>query len=56
MVITVLFFGRHMANLFSGVSEMASYLVVTTAVVLLLFQGVEIVRKYKRQIDSVNLG
>ena len=56
MVITVFFLGKHITNLFSGVSEMASYLVVTTAVVLLLFQGMEIVRKYKRQIDAVNFG
>ena len=56
MVITVFFFGKHIANLFSGVSEMASYLVVTTAVVLLLFQGMEIVRKYKRQMAAINFG
>jgi hypothetical protein len=54
MVITVFFFEKHIANMFSGVSEMASYLVVTTSVVLLLFQGREIIRKYKRQLDAIN--
>jgi hypothetical protein len=56
MVITALLFGRHIANLFSGVSEMVSYLVITTALVFLLFQGMEIVRKYNRQIAAVNFG
>ena len=54
IVITVLFFGKHITNLFVGIPKMASYLVVTTAVVLLLFQGMEIVRRYKRQMEAVN--
>ena len=56
MVIAAFIFGRYITNLFSGVSEMVSYLVITTALVFLLFQGMEIIRKYKRQMAAVNFG
>ena len=56
MVITLFSFEKHLANMFSRVSEMASYLVLTTAIAFLLFQGTEIVMKYKRQMDKINLG
>lgn len=49
-------FGKQIATMFSGVSEMTSYLVITTAVVLGLFQAIELVRKYRRQLAAVDFG
>lgn len=54
LVTTFFLFGKHIANLLPSASKMASYLVITTAVVFLVFQGIEIVRKYKRQMNAVN--
>ena len=49
-------FGKQIATMFSGVSEMTSYLVVTSAMVLGLFQAIELVRKYKKQLAAVDFG
>jgi hypothetical protein len=53
-VITGYLFWKYIVNLFPGVSDMPMYFVVTTAAVLFLFLGLDMVRKYKRQMDTLN--
>lgn len=49
-VVTMIYlFGKYISRVFAGVSSMAMYLVVTTSVLLLLFQGIEMLRKYRKQ-------
>jgi len=54
VVIIIYLFGNYVVRVFVGVSSMAMYLVVTTSVLLLLFQGIEIFRKYRNQMASLD--
>jgi hypothetical protein len=54
IVITGYLFWKYIVNLFPGVSDMPMYFVVTTAATLFLFLGLDMVRKYKRQMDTLN--
>jgi hypothetical protein len=56
MVITGYLFWRYIANLFPAISDMPMYFVVTTAAMLFLFLGIDMVRKYKKEMDAINFG
>jgi hypothetical protein len=54
LVITIYLFGNYIVLAFVGVSRMAMYLVITTSVFVLLFQGIDMFRKYKKQMASLD--
>jgi hypothetical protein len=54
IVITGYLFWKYIVNLFPGVSDMPMYFMVTTAAMLFLFLGIDMVRKYKGQMDALN--
>ncbi len=54
VAITIYLFGNYIVHVFVGISSMAMYLVVTTSVLLLLLQGIEMFRKYKKQMASLD--
>jgi hypothetical protein len=55
VVITIYLFGNYTIRVFAGVSSMAMYLVVTTSVLLLLLQGIQMFRKYRKQMASLDV-
>ena len=54
IVITGYLFWRYIFNVLPGVSDMAMYFAVTTASMLFLFLALDMVRKYKRQMNALN--
>jgi hypothetical protein len=54
VVIIGYLFGSHIVRLFEGVSSMATYLVVTSAMLLILLQGIDMFRKHKRQMAMLD--
>ncbi|HTI11328.1 MAG TPA: hypothetical protein VL832_22300 [Puia sp.] len=48
-------FGKEVWGIFSGFSGMMLWMLVTSAALILLFQGMEVYRKYQRKIDALNL-
>ena len=47
-------FGDHFLNMFSGITSMAIYLTLTASVTFLFFQGIEMYKKYQKQMDALN--
>lgn len=52
---TIYLFGKHLAHVFAGVSRIGLYLIVVTAALLLLLQGIEMFRKHKKQMAALDL-
>jgi len=48
-------FGKEVRGLFSGFSGMMLWLLGTSAAIILLFQSIELYKKYQRKIDALNL-
>ena len=55
LVITIYLFGNYIVQVLAGVSSMTMYLVITTSVLLLLLQGIEMFRKYKKQMALLDV-
>ena len=47
-------FGDYFLDMFTGITSMAIYLTLTVAVTFLLFQGIEMYKKYQKQMDALN--
>jgi hypothetical protein len=47
-------FGDYFLNMFTGITSMAIYLTVTVAVTFLFFQGIEMYKRYQKQMDALN--
>lgn len=47
-------FRKYLANMFTGILPMTLYLILMTAIVILIFQGTEMYRKYQKQINALN--
>ncbi len=47
-------FRDYFLTMFSGITSMAIYLTLTVAVTFLLFQGIEMYKKYQKQMDALN--
>ena len=48
-------FGKEVWGIFSGFSGMMLWMLITSAALILGFQGMEVYRKYQRKIDALNL-
>ena len=47
-------FGDYFLNMFTGITSIVIYLTLTVAVTFLLFQGIEMYKKYQKQMDALN--
>ena len=47
-------FGDYFLNMFRGITSIVIYLTLTVAVTFLLFQGIEMYKKYQKQMDALN--
>jgi hypothetical protein len=47
-------FREYLLKIFVGIVPMVMYLIIITAVAILIFQGIEIYRKYQKQMQSLN--
>jgi len=54
IVITGYLFWKYIINLSPWAYDMPMYFMVTIATMIFLFLGIDIVRKYKRQLDAMN--
>jgi len=54
IVITGYLFWQHLFGYFPGISDMPVYFVLTTAIMLFMFLGIDIVRTHKRQMDTMS--
>lgn len=52
--IPVYLFREYLSGIFAGLLPVTIYLMVVTAVIILIFQGVEMFKKYKKQMDAIN--
>jgi hypothetical protein len=54
VIISGWLFGDYFLNMFTGITSMAIYLTVTVAVTFLFFQGIEMYKRYQKQMDALN--
>lgn len=54
IAITAWLFGDYFLTMFNGIASMVIYLTLTVAVTFLLFQGIEMYKKYQKQMDALN--
>lgn len=47
-------FRDYFLTMFNGITSMAIYLTLTVAVTFLLFQGIEMYKKYQKQMEALN--
>jgi hypothetical protein len=47
-------FSDYFLNMFTGITSMAIYLTLTVAVTFLFFQGIEMYKRYHKQMDALN--
>jgi hypothetical protein len=52
--IPVYLFRKYLSELFAGILPMTMYLILVTAVIILIFQGIEMFKKYQKQMDVLN--
>lgn len=49
-----LFFKRYILGITSGISSLVIYLVIVTFLIFLIFQAIEMYKKYQQKIDDLN--
>lgn len=54
IVVTGWLFGYYFLNMFARITSMAVYLTLTVTVTFLIFQGIEMYKKYQKQMDALN--
>lgn len=54
LIIPAYLYKDELLKMFNGVLPVALYLIVLAAILILVFQGFEIVRKYRKQMDTLN--
>jgi hypothetical protein len=54
MGIPAYLFRKYLVSMFTGILPMTMYLILITAIGILLFQGVEMYRKYQKQLNALN--
>jgi len=47
-------FRQYLLKIFTGILPMVMYMIITITVAILIFQGIEIYRKYQKQMRSLN--
>jgi hypothetical protein len=52
--IPVYLFRKYILNLFTGILPMTMYLILITAITIIIFQSIEMFRKYQKQISALN--
>jgi len=55
VVIAGFIYGRFLSSMFKNIPDSALYLILTTASAFLLFQGIELFMKYKKQMEMLNI-
>ncbi|WEA00573.1 hypothetical protein [Mucilaginibacter sp. SJ] len=54
LIIPIYLYRDELLKMFNGVLPVALYLIVLAAILILVFQGLEIFRKYRKQMNSLN--
>ncbi|HMH31667.1 MAG TPA: hypothetical protein VK543_01485 [Puia sp.] len=54
LAVPVYLYWHHIANLFAGILPMVMYLIITTALTLLVFQGILLYKKYENKMNILN--
>jgi hypothetical protein len=54
MAVPAYLFRKYLVSMFTGILPMTMYLIIITAIVILIFQGTEMYRKYQKQINALN--
>jgi hypothetical protein len=54
IAVTEWLFGNYFLNMFAGFTSMAVYLTLTVTVTFLIFQGTEMYKKHRKQMDALN--
>jgi len=52
--IPVYLYREYFTKVFTGIFPMAMYLILITTVIILIFQGIEMYKKYQKQMDALN--
>ena len=52
--IPVFIFRKYILSMFNGILPMTIYLIVITAITILVFQSIEMFRKYQKQMNALN--
>jgi|ERR1022692_53757 hypothetical protein len=52
--IAAFLFRKYLINMFTGILPMTTYLILITAIAILIFQSLEMYRKYQKQMNALN--
>jgi hypothetical protein len=54
LVVPLYLFRKYITHMFSAIFPISMYLILLTALTILLFQSIEMFRKYKKQMNALN--